>query len=126
MPAAPLMMSTNLRARALAEWRGYRETAPAPDCSQRVSDALGKVMRSLGLQERLTEAQILAAWKEVVGEWFALHTCPERIRDGVLHVRVVQSSIHYELDRNWRAEIVRKLKARFGPGRVRDIRFRVG
>ena len=48
--------------------------------------------------------------------------CP----DGVLYVRVIQSSVHYELDRNWKPRIIEKLKARFGARRVRDIRFRIG
>ena len=119
-------MTPDLRARVLSEWRGYREKAVAPDRARAVGETLGKVMQKLGLQERLTEVQILSAWKEIVGEWFALHTCPDRIRDGVLYVRVVQSSVHYELDRNWKPKIVQKLKARFGANRVRDIRFRIG
>lgn len=119
-------MTPDLRARVLSEWRGYRERPAAPDRAQAVGDTLEKVMRQLGLQERLTEAQILSAWKEIVGDWFALHTCPERIRDGILYVRVVQSSVHCELDRNCKPKILQKLKARFGAGRVRDIRFRIG
>jgi predicted nucleic acid-binding Zn ribbon protein len=110
----------------LSEWRGYREKSGGADRTQAVGDALEKVMKTLGLSERLTEGQILGAWKEIVGEWFALHTHPERIRNGVLYVRVVQSSIHCELDRNWRVEIIRKLKVRFGGNKVRDIKFRVG
>ena len=119
-------MTPDIRARVLSEWRGYREKAAKPERVQAVGDALEGVMRKLGLTERLTEAQILKAWKEIVGEWFALHTCPERIRDGVLYVRVVQSSVHYELDRNWKPKIVQKLKERFGGGKVRDVRFRIG
>lgn len=119
-------MTPDLRAKVLSEWRGYREKPAQPDRTQSVGETLEKVMRQLGLQERLTESQILSAWKEIVGEWFALHTCPERIRDGVLYVRVVQSSVHYELDRNWKPGIIGKLKTRFGAGRVRDIRFRIG
>ena len=119
-------MTPDFRTKVLSEWRGYRETAVAPDRARAVGETLGKVMQKLGLQERLTEVQILSAWKEIVGEWFALHTCPDRIRDGVLYVRVVQSSVHYELDRNWKPKIVQKLKARFGANRVRDIRFRIG
>jgi len=119
-------MTPDFRAKVLSEWRGCREYIPRPDRAQAVGDTLEKVMRQLGLQERLTESQILAAWKDIVGDWFALHTCPDRIRDGVLYVRVVQSSIHYELDRNWKPKIIQKLKARFGPSRVRDIRFRIG
>jgi len=119
-------MTPDLRAKVLSEWRGYREKPAQPDRTQAVGDTLEKVMRQLGLAERLTEGQILAAWKEIVGDWFALHTCPDRIRDGILYVRVVQSSVHYELDRNWKPKILQKLKSRFGPTRVRDIRFRIG
>jgi len=119
-------MSPDLRAKVVSEWRGYREKTSPPDRAQAVGETLEAVMRKLGLAERLTEGQILGAWKEIVGDWFALHTCPERIRDGVLYVRVIQSSVHYELDRNCKARIIQKLKARFGASRVRDIRFRVG
>jgi predicted nucleic acid-binding Zn ribbon protein len=119
-------MTNDLRARVLSEWRGYREKPAAADRTKVVGDTLEGVMRKLGLAERLTEAQVLKAWKEIVGEWFAMHTCPERIRDGTLFVRVIQPSIHYELDRNWRPKIIQKLKARFGASRVRDIKFRVG
>jgi predicted nucleic acid-binding Zn ribbon protein len=119
-------MTPNLRAKVLSEWRGYRERAAPADRTQVVGETLEKVMRQLGLAERLTEGQILAAWKDIVGEWFALHTCPDRIRDGVLYVRVVQSTVFYELDRNWKPKIIQKLKARFGPNRVRDVRFRIG
>jgi predicted nucleic acid-binding Zn ribbon protein len=119
-------MTPELRAKVLSEWRGYHDRPAKPDRTQSVADTLAGVMRKLGLEERLTESQILAAWKEIVGDWFALHTCPDRIRDGVLFVRVVQSSVHYELDRNCKVRILQKLKARFGPKRIRDIRFRVG
>jgi F0F1-type ATP synthase delta subunit len=45
--------------------------------------------------------------------------------DGVLHVRVLQPTMAYELDRTLRTEILAKLKKRFGRV-VRDIRFRIG
>jgi predicted nucleic acid-binding Zn ribbon protein len=119
-------MTPELRTKVLSEWRGYREKAAAPERTQAVSDALEKVMKQLGLQERLTESQILAAWREIVGEWFFLHTCPDRLRDGVLFVRVVQSSVHFELDRNCKPRIIQKLKAKFPGTRIRDVKFRLG
>lgn len=119
-------MTRYLRERALAEWRGLPQTTPPADRAQAVCDVLGKVMRSLGLQERLNEAQITSAWKEIVGEFIAQHSCPSRIRDGVLYVQVLQPTVHYELDRVWKPQIVQKLKARFGAKVIRDIRFRVG
>jgi predicted nucleic acid-binding Zn ribbon protein len=119
-------MTPELRTKVLSEWRGYREKAAAPERMQAVSDALEKVMRQLGLQERLTESQIVNAWREIVGEWLALHTCPDRLRNGTLYVRLVQSSVQFELDRNWKPEIIQKLKARFPATRIREIKFRVG
>ena len=119
-------MTPHLRERILAEWRGLREPPSRPDRAQPVALLLEKVMRNLGLSERLNEAQILGAWKEVVGDFIASHSCPSRLRDGVLYVQVIQPTVHYELDRIWKPQIVKKLKARFGAKVIREVKFRVG
>ena len=119
-------MTPHQRERVLAEWRGLPQKAARPDRSQPVASILEKVMRNLGLQERLTEAQIQGAWKEIVGDFIAQHACPSRIREGILYVQVLQPTVHYELDRVWKPQILKKLKTRFGAKVIRDIRFRVG
>jgi len=119
-------MTPRLRQRVLSEWRGLPQPLPQRDRAQNVAQALEKVMRSLGLDDRLTESQILSAWKEIVGEWFAMHTCPSRLRDGVLFVQVIQPSVHYELDRVWKPQILQKLKMRFGSKKIRSVKFLVG
>jgi len=48
------------------------------------------------------------------------------LREGVLYVRVLQPALHYELEQVSKAEILRKLKKRFGGKTIRDIRFRIG
>jgi predicted nucleic acid-binding Zn ribbon protein len=83
-------------------------------------------MQKLGLKERLQETEILAAWKSLVGEFIAAHSCPVALRDGVLYVHVLQPALHYELERVTKPEIVRKLKQRFGARTIRDLRFRLG
>lgn len=121
-------MRADLRQRVLSEWRGLPQTSSveaAPARAQPVGSVLEKVMRSMGLNDRLTEAQILGAWKEIVGDWFALHTCPSQLRAGVLVVQVIQSAIHCELQLH-KPEILRKLKARFGAKKIRDVKFRAG
>ena len=40
--------------------------------------------------------------------------------------RVLQPTLHYELEQVSKIEILRKLKQRFGGKTIRDIRFRVG
>lgn len=83
-------------------------------------------MKALGLQERLREAEVLDAWQQIVGEFIAAHSAPHRLRDGVLYVQVLQPTVHYELDRVWKPQILKKLKTRFGARVIREVRFRIG
>lgn len=118
--------ANSLRGRALAEWRGYAEPKPLLDGVQTLSGSLTKAMLALGLGSRVQEAEVLRAWTEIVGDWFATHSTPIRLKDGILYVGVHESTIHFELERNWKAEIIRKMKAKFGARVVRDLRFRLG
>jgi len=119
------MSNDPLRRRALAEWRGLEEPRPKADRCASVAELLQKVMPKLGLGERLGEQQVSAAWREVVGEFLALHSLPVGLSAGVLTVQVVQPSVRYELDRSWKRDILNKLQERFGKSVVRDIRFRL-
>lgn len=120
------MKLEELRARVLTEWRGLPQKPLAPDRAAPVSGAVAKLMQSLGLRERLRSEEVLQAWEEVVGEFCARHSSPQGLKDGVLTVHVLQPTLHFELDRVWKREILAKLKARFGSRAVRDIRFRLG
>ena len=90
------------------------------------ADLLPKVMQKLGLKERMQETEILGAWKTLVGEFIAAHSCPIALREGILYVHVLQPALHYELDRVNKPEILRKLKQRYGGRAIRDLRFRLG
>ncbi len=108
--------------RLLQEWRGFDESA-RPDRASPVGDILGKLLPQLGLDTRIKEADITAAWKGIVGEFIAQHSQPERLVAGTLHIRVIQPSVRYELDRTWKPEIIRKLREQFGEKVIRDIKF---
>ena len=120
------MKPAQLRARVLSEWRGITEPFERLDRTATAADTVRKLMQSLGLGERLRSDEVLEAWRGIVGEFFALHSSPQRLKDGVLYVHVLQPTVHFELDRVWKKEILAKLKARFGARVVREIRFRVG
>ena len=120
------MKPDQLRARVLAEWRGLPETPFPRDTAKPIGDAMATVMKSLGLGERLREEEVIRAWQEIVGDFFAKHSAPHRLKDGVLYVHVLQPMVHFELERVWRREILGKLKKRFGGGVVRDMKFRLG
>ena len=119
-------MKRTLREQVLAEWRGVWETAPSPDRTVSVKEVIGQLAPKLGLQTRLREEEMLAAWSEIVGEFFAQHSRPARLVNGVLQVRVLQPTVLYELDRRWKGMILEKIRVRFGSRLVREIRFSVG
>ena len=119
-------MNASLRASVIAEWRGLREPKRRPDQTQATSELLPKLMQRLGLKERLHESEVLQAWAEIVGDFIAGHSAPVSLREGVLYVRVLQPSLHYQFEQISKAEILRKLKGRFGAKVIRDVRFRVG
>ncbi len=83
-------------------------------------------MQRLEVCERLHETEVIDAWSKIVGDFIAAHSAPIALRDGVLYVRVLQPALHYELEQVSKADILRKLKQRFGSKTIRDIRFRVG
>lgn len=119
-------MTPSLRRAVVADWRGLPSKLPRPDRAQLVADLLPKVMQKLGLKERLQESEVLSAWKALVGDFIAAHSCPISLRDGILYVHVLQPALHYELERITKPQILRKLKQRFGGRVIRDLRFRLG
>jgi len=119
-------MNAALRATVIAEWRGLPEKKTRADRWQAPGDLLPKLMKELGLSERLRETEVIDAWKQIVGDFIASHSAPVSLKAGVLFVRVLQPSLHYQFETISKAEILRKLKQRFGEKVIRDLRFRVG
>jgi predicted nucleic acid-binding Zn ribbon protein len=119
-------MNPTLRATVIAEWRGLPEKRLRPDRWQAPAEVLPKLMQKLGLKERLHETEVIEAWAGIVGDFIAAHSSPVALREGILHVRVLQPALHYELEQVSKINILRKLKRRFGNKTIRDIRFRIG
>lgn len=112
----------SLRRFVVEEWRGLPEKKEERPLVA-VSAAIHQLVAKLGLSERINEADIMRAWREIVGDFLAQHSQPARLVNGVLYIQVMQSSVRYELDRTWRAEILRKLQERFGRTAIKDIRL---
>jgi predicted nucleic acid-binding Zn ribbon protein len=119
-------MNASLRAAVIAEWRGLPAKKIRPDRWREPGDLLPKLMQELGLSERIRETEVMDAWKQIVGEFIAAHSAPVSLRAGILFVRVLQPALHYQFEQISKAEILRKLKQRFGTKIIREIRFRVG
>jgi predicted nucleic acid-binding Zn ribbon protein len=84
------------------------------------------ILGKLGLRTRIREEEIKAFWQEVVGDFLSKHSAPIALESGTLVVRVLQPTVHYEMERVWKRKLLVKLKERFGNATVREIRFRLG
>jgi len=113
-----------IRKRVLEDWRGLPEPPERPERCVAVAEALKKLLPKLGLTERLNEQEVQSTWREIVGDFLAEHSLPISMREGILIIQVLQPTVRYELDRTWKPEILRKLRARFGAKTIREIRFR--
>ena len=96
--------------------------APEP---RRVGESLDAVMRGLGAPEASGVHLVFDRWSEVVGEALAARTRPIRIDGGRLVLAVDEPVIATHV-RFLPGELLAKLEAHLGPGRVTALDLRVG
>ena len=114
-----------LRDKLLAEWRGLPQTVPPPDRAKFVTGELDKLLSTLGLLDRVDEAEIIEEWKSIVGDFIAAHSKPQSLKEGCLSIRVSQPTVRYELERIWKPRILENLQNRFGKKKIRSLRFQL-
>jgi hypothetical protein len=91
----------------------------------RVGDLLPAVLKSLGLDRKLKQQEIISIWPEVVGTEIAARTQAYKVDKGVLFVRVDHSAWILELH-FMEKEILKKLKSRAPEIDIKRIRFGTG
>lgn len=109
----------------IAEWRcmpAPRKMAPPKALADEVAPALEK----LGMNAVIGEEDILSAWCDIVPPIIAGNTRPSGLRDGCLEISVLQSAIHYTLEREMKPHLLKRLQSLFGRRHIRKIRFRLG
>jgi len=90
-----------------------------------VGDSLDAVMRGLGAPEASGVHLVFDRWDEVVGEGLAARTRPLRIDGGRLVLAVDEPAIATHV-RFLQGELLARLEALLGPGRVTSLDLRVG
>ncbi len=88
-----------------------------------VGDVLEGYLARTGLAQRLKQAQVVPEWPRLVGPQIAAVTHPESVTpDGTLFVRVATSGWMNELQL-MTPQIMARVNAGRGPGRIRTIRW---
>ena len=86
---------------------------------------LAQLITARGYGRIQANADFAAAWQAAAGETLARHTCPGRLRRGLLDVTVTNSTVVQELTFQ-KQQILAELQAQMPDVRIRDLRFRIG
>jgi len=119
-------MHPYLRKQLIEEWRGLPEPDKEIDRTVSIRTVLDQLATKLKCESLLREEEIVGAWKEIVGDFFAPHSHPLKLDQGTLIVNVLQPTLLCELERNYKRLILGKLKKRFGSKTIKALRFRFG
>ena len=117
------------RERVLASWRGVDVTPVLKANARREKNAdqlVGSVMKSLGMERRRAEAEIVRVWNNLIDPNIAAHAQPTGINKGTLFVTVDNSTWLSEIVRYRRKEILDRLQNSFGKEMIARISFRCG
>jgi hypothetical protein len=86
---------------------------------------MAQVISHMGGPQRANEHQVFAAYDLAVGPRLRQQTCADNLRGGTLFVRVASSAMAHQITM-LKGEILARMAATLPPGKVSDLRTRVG
>ncbi|TDI80577.1 MAG: DUF721 domain-containing protein [Caldithrix sp.] len=87
-----------------------------------LSHSITRLLRSLGIEEKVKEHQAINEWSRIVGENVSKVTKAQNVVNGILFVKVKNSSWRNELI-YMRREILIKIDKTVGRGIIKEVRF---
>jgi hypothetical protein len=109
----------------VSAWRGVDEGPILDLPALSVADLVGKIVAQAGIADRMKLEEVLAAWRDIVGDFLFQHSRPESILRGVLMVRVLQPTVHHALAME-RTRILKKLQTQLKSAGIKDVRLKHG
>jgi hypothetical protein len=109
----------------ISAWRGVDEGPIIELPTFSVADLVGKVVAQAGIGDRLKLEEVLAAWRDIVGDFLFQHSRPDSIQRGVLMVRVLQPTVHHALAME-RPRILKRLQTQMKSAGIKDVRLKHG
>jgi predicted nucleic acid-binding Zn ribbon protein len=94
--------------------------------TQRVNELLPVVLRKIHKMHQDRPDLILAAWPEIVGAKLAPMTEAVSFQDGILSVKVRNSTLYSLLKLHDRQKLLAKLQKKFPDTEIKNIHFRIG
>jgi hypothetical protein len=109
----------------ISAWRGVDEGPIIELPTLNVADLVGKVVAQAGIGDRMKLEEVLAAWRDIVGDFLFQHSRPDSIQRGVLMVRVLQPTVHHALAME-RPRILKRLQTLLKNAGIKDVRLKHG
>jgi hypothetical protein len=109
----------------ISAWRGVDEGPIMELPTLSVADLVGKVVAQAGIGDRMKLEEVLAAWRDIVGDFLFQHSRPDSIQRGVLMVRVLQPTVHHVLAAE-RPRILKRLQTMLKNAGIKDVRLKHG
>lgn len=94
--------------------------------TRRIGDLLAHALSKLDQSYKLRPDLLIAAWPDVIGPKFSGMTEAVSFQDGVLHVKVKNSTLYSLLNQNDKPRLVILLRKRFPNMVIKTIVFRMG
>ena len=102
-----------------------RPRRPRMKQAARAGDLVDKLLKGLGLDDRMQQYRALVIWEQVVGPQIAARTRPVRIREGILEVNVDQPAWMQQLQL-MKPKILAMLNAELGKATIKDLYLKRG
>ena len=94
--------------------------------SHSISDILPSVLTHVTTLYGERGDLIINGWPDIIGPNLSGMTAAESFKDGILYVRVRNSTLHSLLSQHDKPKILRKLRQRFPGVNIKTIVFRMG
>lgn len=103
--------------------KNYSGTKPT---GREIRELLPKLLQKLAQTQEKRPDLVLAAWPEIIGERGSALTQAVSFSDGILCVKVRNSTLLSLLSQHEKGRLLRLLKERFPQFEFRNILFRIG
>jgi hypothetical protein len=98
----------------------------AEQTNKQLKDLLPKALGKIGALHRDRPDLILAAWSQVIGEKLAPMTKAVSFDQGILVVKVGNSTLYSLLSQHEKGRLIRCLREKFPSVEIKNIHFRIG
>lgn len=94
--------------------------------THRMADLIPQVLAKIGHVYEQRADLILAMWPDVIGAKLAAMTQAVSFTDGILVVKVKNSTLHSLLSQNDKFRLLNLLRSKFPQVEIKNIHFRIG